>query len=106
MRTVVGSSLVVTGRGSYYIGMSAAELLKQVRALPPRERQRFVLAVLALEEEAPAKPEGKARRVKWPDVEARAKRIFGDRLLPNLVLLEREQAPFSKGWTITRTAVS
>ena len=30
----------------------------------------------------------------WPDVEARAKRIFGDRVLPNLVLLEREEAPF------------
>jgi len=32
--------------------------------------------------------------VKWPDVEARAKRIFGDRVLPNLVLVEREETAF------------
>ena len=36
----------------------------------------------------------KAKQVKWPDVEARAKRIFGDRRLPNLVLLEREERAF------------
>jgi hypothetical protein len=33
----------------------------------------------------------RVRRVKWPDVEARARRIFGDRKLPNLVLMEREE---------------
>jgi hypothetical protein len=32
----------------------------------------------------------KTKRVKWPDIEARAKRIFGNRMLPNLVLLDRE----------------
>ena len=58
--------------------MSATELLKQVKALPPRERQKFVLAILSLEEETSCQPVGKAKRVKWPDVEARAKRIFGD----------------------------
>ena len=72
--------------------MSAVELLKQVRALPSRERQKFVLSVLALEEGAPARIEKTTRRVKWPDVEARAKRIFGNRVLPNLVLLEREES--------------
>ena len=70
--------------------MSAIELLKQVKALPARERRKFVLAVLSLEEEAT----GKAKRVKWPDVEARARRIFGERVLPNLVLLEREESAF------------
>ena len=74
--------------------MSAVELLKQVEALAPRERRRFVLAVLALEERMPSRSERTARRVKWPDVEARAKRIFGDRVLPNLVLAERERAAF------------
>src|SRR6266853_6877719 len=74
--------------------MSAIELLKQVKALPPRERQKFVLAVLTLEEEATSGAKGKAKRVKWPDVEARARRIFGERVLPNLVLLEREEAAF------------
>ncbi len=71
--------------------MSAVELLKKVKALPVRERQRFVRAVLALAEEAPSLPKRGDRAVKWPDVEARAKRIFGNRVLPNLVLCEREE---------------
>ena len=74
--------------------MSAVELLKQVNALPSRERQECVLSVLALEEGAPARIERTTRRVKWPDVEARAKRILGNRVLPNLVLLEREESAF------------
>jgi hypothetical protein len=73
--------------------MSAMELLKQVKALPAQERERFLLAVLTLEEETRrGRSNGKQKRVKWPDVEARAKRIFGNRVLPNLVLLEREEA--------------
>ena len=74
--------------------MSVVELLKQVKALPARERERLFLAILALEEEPKAKSTSKTMRVKWPDVESRAKRIFGDRVLPNLVLLEREETPF------------
>ena len=74
--------------------MSSAELLRQVKALPAREREKFLLDVLRLEEEAPARANGRKKRVKWPDVEARAKRIFGDRVLPNLVLLEREETAF------------
>jgi hypothetical protein len=74
--------------------MSATELLKQVKALSAQERRKFMLAVLALEEPATSQTRGKARRVKWPDVEARARRIFGERVLPNLVLLEREKAAF------------
>jgi len=74
--------------------MSVDELLNQVQALPPRQRQKFVRAVLALEAEAPARPPKIMRRVKWPNVEARAKQIFGNRVLPNLILLEREEAPF------------
>ena len=74
--------------------MSASELLKQVKALPPRERQKFLLAVLTLEEAAPSRAKSRTRRVNWPDVEARARRIFGERVLPNLVSLEREEAAF------------
>ena len=74
--------------------MSVVELLKQVKALPAREREKFFLAILALDEDPPTPSNGKTKRVKWPDVEARAKRIFGDRVLPNLVLLEREETPF------------
>jgi hypothetical protein len=74
--------------------MSAMELLRQFKALSARERKKFVLTVLTLVDDAPARLEKPARRVKWPDVEARAKRIFGDRVLPNLILLEREEAAF------------
>jgi len=52
--------------------MSATELIEQVRALPVRERQKFVLAVLALKEGSPAEGARKTKRVRWPDVEARA----------------------------------
>lgn len=71
--------------------MSTGELLKQVKALPRRERQKVFKAILALEENEQAQRPMKTKRVKWPDVEARAKRIFGNRVLPNLVLLDREE---------------
>ena len=74
--------------------MSAVELLEKVKALPARERQRFIVAVLRMAEHVPAHPRNSTKRVKWPDVEARAKRIFGPRVLPNLILLEREEAEF------------
>jgi len=70
-------------------GMSTVELLEHVKALPSRERRRFVESVLALETAGLARKPAKSRRVKWPDVQARSQRIFGRRLLPNLVLLER-----------------
>jgi len=72
--------------------MSATELLKQVKALTAPEREKFLLAVLTLEEETRVPSNGKKRRVIWPDVETRAKRVFGNRVLPNLVLMEREEA--------------
>ena len=70
--------------------MSAVELLKQVEALPARERERFLLALLKLGSSLPNAKQ-KNGRVKWPDVEARAKRIFGERVFPNLVLVERQE---------------
>jgi 23S rRNA A1618 N6-methylase RlmF len=74
--------------------MSVAELIKKVKALPAREREKVFLAILALDEETLPARSKQTKRVAWPDVEARAKRIFGDRVLPNLVLLEREENPF------------
>ena len=59
----------------------------------PREREKLLLAILALSEETPTQSKGRINRVKWPDLEARAKRIFGSRVLPNLVLPEREEQP-------------
>ena len=78
----------------YVSRMSVAELIKQVAALPARERERVFLAILALDEEPSTLRPKQAKHVAWPDVEARAKRIFRDRVLPNLVLLEREENPF------------
>jgi len=71
--------------------MRAADLLDQVRALPSRERRRFLTAVRKLEGKQSVKAPGSDKPVTWPDVEARAKRIFGDRVLPNLVLVERDE---------------
>ena len=71
--------------------MSAGELLKEVKALPPRERQRILKAILDIEADESSEVKMRTKRVKWPDVEARARRIFGNRVLPNLVLLERDE---------------
>jgi len=72
-------------------GVSAVQLLKEVRALPPNERRKFVFALLDCEETASSAPAGKSKRVQWPDVQARARRIFGRRVFPNLVLLDRSE---------------
>ena len=73
--------------------MSASELLKHVKALPAREREKLLLEVLKLEEQAP-KSTRRRKSVKWPDIQARAKRIFGKRVFPNLVVLEREERAY------------
>ena len=70
--------------------MSTAGLVEKVKALPARERRRLVEIILQLEEDSTATPTS-LRRIKWPDIEARAKRIFGNRTLPNLVLMEPEE---------------
>ena len=49
-----------------------------------------MLALLKLEAKFP-NVKRKSRPVKWPDIEARAKRIFVERVSPNLVLLERQE---------------
>ncbi|HEX4646652.1 MAG TPA: hypothetical protein VH598_13695 [Verrucomicrobiae bacterium] len=72
--------------------MSANEVLEQVKALPPRERRKFFACIHELETAIDAPPNGKRRRaIHWPDAAARRRRIFGDKVLPNLVLLAREQ---------------
>lgn len=74
--------------------MKVVELLKEVKALPPREREKLFIAILDLAEELPTQSKTRTGQVKWPDIEARARRIFGGRVLLNLVLLEREETPF------------
>jgi hypothetical protein len=70
--------------------MTFAHLLKHVKALPAKERARLLREILVLEEVPAARSAARnASRVTWPDVEMRGKRIVGDRVIPNLVLLER-----------------
>jgi len=71
--------------------MSASEVLQQVKALPPRERRKFFDRVHELETEIEMQPSAKRkRRARWPDAAARRRRIFGNKVLPNLVRAARE----------------
>jgi len=71
--------------------MSANEVLEQVKALPPRERRRFFAGIHELETALEVEPAARRKRpVRWPDAAAR-RRIFGEKVLPNLVLLARGQ---------------
>ena len=73
--------------------MSARELLEQAKSLPTHELRKFLAGVRALEEAA-AQPKPARKPLKWPDIEARQKRIFGDRVLPNLVLEARDEEEY------------
>jgi hypothetical protein len=75
--------------------MSTADLLRHVKKLSPRERQKFLESVLAMESKSPSRArKNKSRKTKWPDIEARARKIFGDQVLPNMVRYDREGRPF------------
>jgi hypothetical protein len=73
--------------------MSTRQILRHFKQLNDRERDRLLGALLTIDDETGARPGLKARHVKWPDVVARAKGVFGKRELPNLVLLGRQQEP-------------
>lgn len=72
--------------------MSASQLFERVKSLPARERRKFFANVHELEESirTPA-ARSRKRPVRWPDAAARRRKIFGDKVLPNLVLLAREE---------------
>jgi hypothetical protein len=55
--------------------------LRAGKTVELRERDRVIAHIV------PEKVEEKP--AKWPDFEARAKKIFGDRILPNVVLEDR-----------------
>ena len=74
----------------YSFAVSANELLERVKTLPPRERRRFFEGVHELEGVIFRQPRPK-REIRRPDAAARRRRILGDKVLPNLVLLGREQ---------------
>jgi hypothetical protein len=74
--------------------MTMTQLLNRVKALPTKQRDRIMREILALRS-SPRQPVRRRRtRIAWPDVEARAGRITGGRVLPNLVLLERGEESF------------
>ena len=59
--------------------MSAADLIKQVAALPPHERVRFEQLLHALERKTdPPAPTVQSR---WPDFGERLRNIYGDKIL-------------------------
>lgn len=69
--------------------MSATELLEQLKALPPEERAAFVRHF----EQWQAHDGGKTppAKVQWPDPRSRHQRIFGEKVIPNMVLVGREE---------------
>mgnify|MGYP001567791802 FL=1 len=77
--------------------MSVTELLEKVKALSADEKAAFASFFHQLEagengsatQKAKAEPQPKAQ---WPDLEARRRRILGDRILPeNIVLAARRE---------------
>ena len=71
--------------------MNTVELVARGKALPAREQRKFFATLRAVEEQSRPRRRPATIRIEWPDVEARAKRIFGKSVLPNLVLLERDE---------------
>jgi hypothetical protein len=71
-----------------FLQMSAAELLEQAKLLSGDERERLIESLLELEMLPKAQPQ--SQTIEWPDTLERAKRICGERVLPNMVLEERE----------------
>ena len=73
--------------------MSATELIEEAKKLPTAERGRLIESLLALNDDESDSTEP-THKTPWPDTLERAKRIFGDKLLPNFVLEERESSPY------------
>ena len=82
--------------GPILAGMSAIELLEKVKLelahLPAPEREKFFDGLLSLEETILPPQKSAANHLEWPDIHERHRRIFGDRVLPeNIVLAAREE---------------
>jgi hypothetical protein len=72
--------------------MGANEVLEYVKALPSRERRKFFVGVHELETALEAGPAARRRLlIHRPDAAARRRRICGDKILPNLILLARDE---------------
>jgi hypothetical protein len=78
-------------RYSFY--MSTKELLRKFKAMTTDQQQKFLREAHAPEHRV-GRASRPARKVAWPDVELRAKQITGSRILPNLILVDRDDAAF------------
>ena len=90
----VTAALPASRTRDIFPAMSTAELISKLRALSPRERDRVVRAVRPVKKtagRAAGSSKTATRKVTWPDLAALKRKIYGDRVLPNLVLLEREE---------------
>ena len=77
------------------MGLSANELLEKVRCLPLRERRKFFLGIHELEDVFELHPQAPRKKpIRWPDAAGRRRKIFGGRVLPNLVMLARKEERF------------
>lgn len=55
--------------------------LRSGKTVELRERDKLIAKIVPEQEEK--------KKVEWPDFEARAKKILGDRILPNVILEDR-----------------
>lgn len=78
----------------HHCPMSTVQLISELKALPARERARVIRAATPatnLAGRAAGRRKNPKARVIWPDLAELKRKVYGDRLLPNLVLLEREE---------------
>jgi hypothetical protein len=73
--------------------MSTKELLRKFRALPADQQTKFLSQARAPRRGAGSRAK-RPRKVAWPDVELRARQITGGRVLPNLILIDRDESAF------------
>jgi antitoxin (DNA-binding transcriptional repressor) of toxin-antitoxin stability system len=57
--------------------------LRAGKTVELREREKLIARIVPEKEEKPTETP------KWPDFEARAKEVLGDRVLPNVILEDR-----------------
>lgn len=77
--------------------MRNAQLIAKLKALPASERERVIRA--AMPGATPAghttrKNATATRKTNWPDLSEMKRKAFGERMVPNMVLLEREEARY------------
>jgi hypothetical protein len=61
--------------------MSAAELIRQVAALPPEEKAVFIKMIREMENGSPKRVPTNGQ--KWPDFSQRLRQIYGNKIAPD-----------------------